>query len=84
MYTAGALVAGALWSHQEWGTWWRWAPGETAALIVWTVATIYIHGRTLPGWRKTNSALFAVLVFGSAVAALFADLIFGGLSAAGA
>ncbi len=57
VFTAGALVFGAIWAQRAWGTWWSWDPKETWALVTWLVYTFYLHLRLtrrrsgrLPAW----------------------------------
>ncbi len=54
VFTAGALVFGAVWAEKAWGAWWSWDPKETWALVTWLVYTAYLHSRFI---RKKNDAL---------------------------
>ncbi|MGL1893037.1 MAG: cytochrome c biogenesis protein CcsA [Spirochaetaceae bacterium] len=45
IYTAGAIIFGAIWASYAWGSFWSWDPKETWALITWFVYTIILHGR---------------------------------------
>ena len=45
IFTAGALIFGAIWAKNAWGRWWGWDPKETWALITWLVYTFYLHVR---------------------------------------
>jgi cytochrome c-type biogenesis protein CcsB len=83
LFTIGALVAGAIWAQKAWSVWWSWDPKETASLVVFLVATAYLHARRLRGWRGRRSAILAILIFLLAVATLFSNMIFGGLHAYG-
>jgi cytochrome c-type biogenesis protein CcsB len=83
LFTIGALVAGAIWAQKAWSTWWSWDPKETASLVVFLIATAYLHARHARGWRGTRAAALAVLIFVAAVFTLFANLIFGGLHSYG-
>jgi len=47
IFTAGALVFGAIWAEQAWGRWWSWDPKETWALVTWLVYTGYLHIRLI-------------------------------------
>ncbi|MCX8013921.1 MAG: cytochrome c biogenesis protein CcsA, partial [Rectinema sp.] len=42
IFTAGALVFGAIWAENAWGRWWGWDPKETWALITWLTYTAYL------------------------------------------
>jgi cytochrome c-type biogenesis protein CcsB len=83
LFTIGALVAGAIWAQKAWSIWWSWDPKETASLVVFLIATAYLHARHARGWRGTRAAALAVLIFVAAVFTLFANLIFGGLHSYG-
>ncbi len=83
LFTIGGLVAGAIWAQKAWSVWWSWDPKETASLVVFLVATAYLHARHVAGWRGRRAAILAALVFVSSVLTLFANLIFGGLHAYG-
>ncbi|UCH78757.1 MAG: c-type cytochrome biogenesis protein CcsB [Candidatus Coatesbacteria bacterium] len=83
LFTIGALVAGAIWAQKAWSVWWSWDPKETASLVVFLVATAYLHARRLRGWRGRRSAILAILIFLLAVATLFSNMIFGGLHSYG-
>ena len=83
LFTIGALVAGAIWAEQAWGVWWSWDPKEVAALIVWLVASAYLHARLVRGWKGKGAAILAMAIFLLAVLTLFSNLIFGGLHSYG-
>jgi ABC-type transport system involved in cytochrome c biogenesis permease subunit len=68
VFTAGALVFGAVWAEQAWGSWWSWDPKETWAFVTWLVYTFYLHYRlirkksgTVPAW--VSVAGFACTLF---------------------
>ena len=63
VFTAGALVFGAIWAEQAWGSWWSWDPKETWALVTWLVYTLYLHLRLIRGKRGAAPAVVAVLGF---------------------
>ncbi|MGQ9706496.1 MAG: c-type cytochrome biogenesis protein CcsB [bacterium] len=79
LFTIGALIAGAIWAQRAWGIWWNWDPKETCSLIVWLVATAYLHSRLVRGWRGLRSSVLAIIIFALSLFTLFANLIFGGL-----
>nr|AGC38292.1 cytochrome c biogenesis protein [Cryptochloa strictiflora] len=60
--TAG-ILCGAVWANEAWGSYWNWDPKETWAFITWTIFAIYLHSRTNPNWKGTNSALVASIGF---------------------
>ena len=51
------LILGSVWAHEAWGSYWAWDPKETSALFTWLIYGVYLHTRTLRGWRGTRSAL---------------------------
>lgn len=59
IFTAGALVFGAIWAENAWGQWWSWDPKETWALVTWLTYTAYLHFRLV---RKNTSKLMPALV----------------------
>ena len=68
VFTAGALIFGAVWAETAWGAWWSWDPKETWALITWLIYTAYLHTRLV---RKLRGAWSAVLAIGGFVAMAF-------------
>jgi ABC-type transport system involved in cytochrome c biogenesis permease subunit len=68
LFTAGALVFGAIWAEAAWGRWWSWDPKETWALITWLVYTAYLHLRLI---RKSTSRMVPALVVLGFMLALF-------------
>ncbi len=67
LFTAGALVFGAIWAQAAWGAWWSWDPKETWALITWLTYTAYLHGRRVPAVRGRASAILAIVGFAMAL-----------------
>ena len=63
VFTAGALVFGAIWAEQAWGRWWSWDPKETWALVTWLVYTIYLHVRLILKRRDSLPSILAVAGF---------------------
>jgi ABC-type transport system involved in cytochrome c biogenesis permease subunit len=63
VFTAGALIFGAVWAQTAWGTYWSWDPKETWALITWLVYTAYLHTRFVKRFRGTISAVLAIVGF---------------------
>ncbi len=70
IFTAGALVFGAIWAEQAWGVWWSWDPKETWALVTWLIYTFYLHIRfikrktgLLPAWVSVIGFLCTVFTF---------------------
>jgi cytochrome c-type biogenesis protein CcsB len=68
LFTLGGLVFGMIWAQKAWGTAWSWDPKEVWSLITWLVFALYLHTRTVMGWKGRRAALLVVLGF---LAALF-------------
>jgi ABC-type transport system involved in cytochrome c biogenesis permease subunit len=62
LLTAG-IVSGALWSSQAWGTFWRWDPKLTAALITWFIYAIHLYVRLVAGWAGKRASYFSIIGF---------------------
>ncbi|MGA2976151.1 MAG: cytochrome c biogenesis protein CcsA [Spirochaetia bacterium] len=71
VFTAGALVFGAIWAQTAWGAWWSWDPKETWALITWLIYTAYLHSRLVRKLRGTISAVLAIAGFAATVFTFF-------------
>jgi ABC-type transport system involved in cytochrome c biogenesis permease subunit len=63
IFTAGALIFGAVWAQAAWGSYWSWDPKETWALITWLVYTAYLHTRFVKRFRGKVSAVLAIVGF---------------------
>jgi len=81
LFTIGGLLAGAIWAQKAWSVWWSWDPKEVASLIVFIIATLYLHARHTRGWKGTRTAIFQIVIFIAAVLTLFSNLVLGGLHA---
>lgn len=68
LFTAGALVFGAVWAEKAWGIWWSWDPKETWGLITWLTYTAYLHFRLV---RKNTSKVMPILVIAGFLIAMF-------------
>jgi cytochrome c-type biogenesis protein CcsB len=77
------LILGSVWAHRAWGSYWSWDPKETAALFTWLLYGVYLHTRSLRGWRGTRSAIILLVAFGAVIFTYFGNYIFGGLHAYG-
>jgi ABC-type transport system involved in cytochrome c biogenesis permease subunit len=71
IFTAGALIFGAIWAEVAWGQWWSWDPKETWALITWLVYTAYLHSRLVRRLRGKISAVLAIVGFAFTVFTFF-------------
>jgi len=77
------LVLGSIWAYRAWGTYWSWDPKETSALFTWLVYAVYLHTRSLRGWRGRRSALILLLGFAATIFTYYGNYFFGGLHAYG-
>jgi ABC-type transport system involved in cytochrome c biogenesis permease subunit len=62
------IITGAIWAEFAWGSFWRWDPKETWALVTWLAYLGYLHMVTARGWTGRRVlwlavAGFAVVVF---------------------
>ena len=71
VFTAGALVFGAIWAETAWGAWWSWDPKETWALITWLIYTAYLHTRLVKRLRGRISAVLALVGFAATLFTFF-------------
>ncbi len=83
LFTAGALVAGAIWAKQAWGAYWSWDPKEVLSLVVWLIYAVYLHARLVRGMRGPVVAVISITGFLLTVFTIFGTLIFGGLHSYG-
>lgn len=82
MFTLG-LILGSVWAHDAWGVYWQWDPKETAALFTWLVYGVYLHTRTLRGWRGRRSAYVLLFGFAATLFTYYGNYFLGGLHAYG-
>lgn len=64
IFTAGALIFGAIWAETAWGAFWSWDPKETWALITWLVYTAFLHVRLIRKMKGKWSAVLSIIGFG--------------------
>ncbi len=77
------LVLGSVWAYRAWGSYWSWDPKETAALFTWLVYAVYLHTRSLRGWRGTRSNVLLLFGFAAVIFTYYGNYFFGGLHAYG-
>lgn len=80
---AMVLILGSVWAYRAWGTYWSWDPKETSALFTWLVYAVYLHTRSLRGWRGTRSAVILLIGFAAVIFTYYGNYFFGGLHAYG-
>jgi ABC-type transport system involved in cytochrome c biogenesis permease subunit len=71
VFTAGALIFGAIWAETAWGAWWSWDPKETWALVTWLIYTAYLHTRLVKRLRGKVAAALAIVGFVATVFTFF-------------
>ena len=71
IFTAGALVFGAIWAERAWGRWWSWDPKETWALVTWLVYTAYLHIRLVMKKKDAVPSVIAVAGFACTIFTFF-------------
>jgi cytochrome c-type biogenesis protein CcsB len=77
------LILGSVWAHEAWGSYWSWDPKETASLVTWLIYAIYLHTRSLRGWRGSRSAVVLLIGFAAVCFTYYGNYFFGGLHAYG-
>ncbi len=60
IFSAGALIFGAIWAEYAWGTYWSWDPKEVWALITFLTYTAYLHSRLIKKYKGSVSAYIAI------------------------
>jgi cytochrome c-type biogenesis protein CcsB len=77
------LILGSVWAHEAWGSYWSWDPKETSCLVTWLIYAIYLHTRSLRGWRGSRSAVVLLIGFVAVGFTYYGNYFFGGLHAYG-
>jgi len=68
---AVAIVSGAIWARDLWGSYWSWDPVETWSLVTWLIYGLAIHLRVTRGWRDARFAWLAVFAVVGVVITFF-------------
>lgn len=58
-----AIITGALWAQNAWGSYWRWDPKEVWSLITWFIYALVLHARLTAGWRGKRAAILSIIGF---------------------
>jgi len=74
IFTAGAILFGAIWAHYAWGRFWGWDPKETWALVTWLTYTLFLHLRFI---KKAQGKILMII---SIVGFLFTLFTFFGVN----
>jgi ABC-type transport system involved in cytochrome c biogenesis permease subunit len=83
IFTAGAMVAGAIWAKRAWGAYWSWDPKETMSLVVWLIYAIYLHMRLVRGMKGVPTAVIAIVGFIMTLLTISGSMLLGGLHSYG-
>jgi len=58
-----AIITGALWAQNAWGSYWKWDPKEVWSLITWFIYALVLHVRLTAGWRGRRAAILSIAGF---------------------
>jgi ABC-type transport system involved in cytochrome c biogenesis permease subunit len=83
IFTAGAMVAGAIWAKRAWGAYWSWDPKETMSLVVWLIYAIYLHMRLVRGMKGRPTAVISIIGFAMTIVTISGTMLLGGLHSYG-
>jgi heme exporter protein C len=61
LFTAQAIVAGAIWGKPTWGTWWTWDPRLTTTALLWLIYAGYLLLRSMASEARRGARQAAVL-----------------------
>jgi len=61
LFTAQAIVAGAIWGKPTWGTWWTWDPRLTTTAILLLIYAGYLLLRSMASEARRGARQAAVL-----------------------
>jgi len=74
------IITGAIWAEYAWGSFWRWDPKETWALVTWIVYLGYLHLVRTRGWKGRRAMIAAIAGFGVVLFTFFGvNLLLSGL-----
>jgi ABC-type transport system involved in cytochrome c biogenesis permease subunit len=74
------IITGAIWAEYAWGSFWRWDPKETWALVTWLVYLAYLHLTRTRGWKGKRAMIAAILGFSVVLFTFFGvNLLLAGL-----
>ncbi len=75
-----AIITGALWAEDAWGSYWRWDPKEVWSLITWFMYASILHLRLTVGWRGKRAAILSIVGFTAVIFTFFGvNLLLKGL-----
>lgn len=74
------IITGAIWAEYAWGSFWRWDPKETWALITWIVYLGYLHLVRARSWKGRKVLVAAIVGFAVVLFTFFGvNLLLSGL-----
>lgn len=74
------IITGAIWAEYAWGSFWRWDPKETWALVTWLVYLSYLHLVRTRGWKGRKVLVAAIVGFAVVLFTFFGvNLLLAGL-----
>ena len=56
-----ALLSGALYGKEVWGTYWKWELRNAVSVSVWALFAVLLHFRITIGWRGRKAALLTLV-----------------------
>lgn len=56
-----ALLSGALYGREVWGTWWKWELRNVLSVMIWGLFALLLHFRLTIGWRGRKAALLTMV-----------------------
>lgn len=65
------IVTGAVWAEYAWGSFWRWDPKETWALITWIAYLSYLHLIHSRRWTGAKAFTLSLICFGLVLFSFF-------------
>lgn len=65
------ILAGAIWAHHAWGSYWNWDPIETWSLIAWLIYALYLHLRLQRGWKGGKVSVVAFIAIMAVLLAVY-------------
>ncbi|MCX8030767.1 MAG: c-type cytochrome biogenesis protein CcsB [Thermodesulfovibrionales bacterium] len=66
-----AIITGALWAENAWGSYWRWDPKEIWSLVTWITYALILHLRIIRGWQGKKAIIISIIGFISVLFTFF-------------
>ncbi|WP_019632326.1 c-type cytochrome biogenesis protein CcsB [Actinomadura atramentaria] len=58
-----AIIMGAIWADDAWGSYWSWDPKEIWSFVTWIIYAAYLHARATAGWKGRKAAILSLIAF---------------------